>query len=672
MKFTTYDPTTRSQHAEAGEDRSSNRSAAPTIGDVIATRFHRRDILRGALGFTAITATVGPMALAAGGTRARAQDAPAGNFVFEEIAATVTEDHEVAPGYDADVLLRWGDPLFPDAPAFDPANQSAAAQERQFGYNNDFVGFIPHPDAPDDANRGVLVVNHEYTNEELMFPGLGRQDTDAAFSAMTKELVDVEMAAHGGTVVEIARGDDGKWTPVIDSPLNRRITASTPMAISGPAAGHDKMKTSADAGGAEVLGTINNCAGGVTPWGTWLMAEENFNGYFWGTDDQSLGEGLEDDPNKVIWERYGIPGRWYAWGQHYDRFDVSKEPNEPNRFGWMVEVDPSDPSSAPIKRTALGRFKHEGADVQLNKDGRVVVFMGDDQRFDYVYRFVSDEVFDPANPDRDVLDKGTLSVAHFGEDGKMHWRKLVHGEGPLTAENGFADQGDVLIQTRRAADFLEATPMDRPEDVEVNPQKGTVYVMLTNNTRRKPGDENPANPRAENAFGHIVEIIAPDMDLAADEMGWEILVKCGDPSIAEVGATFSTATTENGWFGMPDNCAVDPSGRLWISTDGNSGKDTGRSDGLWSMETEGDMRATSRHFFRCPAGAELCGPYFTPDSETLFLAIQHPGDDGEDWPEFGRVSTFEDPSTRWPDFEPGMPPRPSVMVVTKQGGGTIG
>ncbi|CTQ50526.1 PhoX family protein [Jannaschia donghaensis] len=669
MKFTVHNPTTRSQHAEAREDRSDNRSGVPTIGDVIAARMGRRDMLKGVLGFTAISATVGPMALAARGARAQGS---AGSFAFEEITAKVTEGHEVAPGYDADILLRWGDPLFPDSPPFDPMNQSAAAQARQFGYNNDFVGFVPHPDAPEDADRGVLVVNHEYTNEELMFPGLGRQDEDAVgFAGMTKDLIDVEMAAHGGTVVEIARSPDGKWSAVIDSPLNRRITAKTPIAISGPAAGHDKLKTSDDPTGREVLGTINNCAGGITPWNTWLMAEENFNGYFWSADDQSQGEGLEDDPAKVAFERYGIPGRWYAWGQHYDRFDVAKEPNEPNRFGWMVEVDPANPNAAPVKRTALGRFKHEGAHSVLNPDGRVVVFMGDDQRFDYVYRFVSDAAWDPSSPDRDILDKGTLSVARFEANGTVHWMPLTFGTGPLTPENDFADQGDVMVQTRRAADFLEATPMDRPEDVEPNPERGTVYVMLTNNTRRKPGEENAANPRPENVFGHIIEITAPDMDFAADTMTWEILVKCGDPKIAEVGATFSTATTEDGWFGMPDNCAVDPDGRLWISTDGNSGVDTGRSDGLWSLETEGDMRATSKHFFRCPAGAELCGPYFTPDGETLFLAIQHPGDGGEDWPEFGRVSTFDDPSTRWPDFQPGMPPRPAVMTVTKRDGGRI-
>ena len=670
MKFTTYDPTTRSQHAEASEDHSTNRSTAPTIGDVIATRFGRRDVLRGALGFTAIAATVGPMALAA--RDARAKGAAAGAFDFEEVAATVTEDHAVAPGYDARVLLRWGDPLFADSPAFDPAGQTAAAQARQFGYNNDFVGFLPHPGAPDDPDRGLLVVNHEYTNEELMFPGLGRQDRGVGFAGMTKALVDIEMAAHGGTVVEISRDGEGQWSPVVGARLNRRITATTPMTVSGPAAGHERLRTAADPTGRAVLGTINNCAGGITPWGTWLMAEENFNGYFTGSNDRSLGEGLEDDPNRALWERYGIPGGWYDWGRHYDRFDVTKEPNEPNRFGWMVEVDPTDPASTPVKRTALGRFKHEGADIQLNRDGRVVVFMGDDQRFDYIYRFVSDAVLDPADPDRDVLDKGTLSVARFDADGTAHWLPLRFGEGPLTEANGFTDQGDLLVQTRRAADFLEATPMDRPEDVEVNPERGTVYAMLTNNTRRKPGDENAANPRAENAFGHIVEITAPDRDLAADEMTWEILVRCGDPSIAEVGATFSSATTEDGWFANPDNCAIDPAGRLWVSTDGNSGTKTGRSDGLWSMETEGEARGTARHFFRCPAGAELCGPTFTPDAETLFLAVQHPGDDGEDWPAFGRVSTFDDPSTRWPDFEDGTPPRPSVVAVTRKGGGRIG
>ena len=658
MKFTIFDPLNRSQRFDAADDDGVNSSKAPTIGDVIAARMGRRDLMKGALGFTAIAATVSPMALAA--SRAYAQT-EGSSFDFTEIEAGVSEDMVVAEGYDAEVLIRWGDPVLPGAPEFDVDNQTAEAQNQQFGYNSDFIGTVPHPEAPDDPDRLLLVNHHEYTNEELMFPGLGIQD-DAEFAKMTQELVDIEKAAHGGSVIEIRRGEDGKWSVVRESTYNRRITAETPMKISGPAAGHARMQTNADPSGTEARGTFNNCAGGITPWGTWLMAEENFNGYFWSDQQEPPATETSDDPATILNARYGVPGKWYAWGKFDDRFNIDKEPNEPNRHGWIVEVNPADPNSTPVKRTALGRVKHEGAMPAVNGDGRVALFMGDDERFDYVYRFVTEAAYDEANPDPDILDRGTLSVARFDEDGSVTWLPLIHGEGPLTAENGFADQGDVLVQTRRAADFLEATPMDRPEDVEPNEQTGRIYVMLTNNTRRKPGDENAANPRAENAFGHIIEITAPEGDFAADTMSWEILVKCGDPSVEAVGATFSPATSENGWFGMPDNCAIDAAGRLWISTDGNSAEDTGRADGLWAMETDGEMRGTSKHFFRVPVGAEMCGPWFVNDDQTLFLAVQHPGDG----------STFEDPSTRWPDFADGMPPRPAVIVIQKQGGGRIG
>ena len=663
---------TRSVALERGEGPPSNQSSNPTLGDLIAKRFSRRDIMKGALAATAISATVSPMALLAA-DKARAQGAA--KFNFTEIAAGVDDKHHVAEGYDADILIRWGDPMFPDSPEFDPMNQSADAQARQFGYNNDFLGLIPVPGAENDPNRILLVANHEYTSEELMFPGLGQQDVeDVGFKGMTAELVAIEMMAHGGSVVEVARGADGKWSVVRDSPYNRRITAETEMELTGPAAGSEGLKTSADPTGTRVLGMLNNCAGGVTPWGTWVSGEENIHGYFLGETAGETENEEKDVPANIGYERYGVPGGSYAWGRFHDRFNVNKEPNEPNRFGWIVEIDPHDANSTPKKRTALGRMKHEGAAGVINKDGRYVVYTGDDERFDYVYKFVTAGTVNPNDraANMDLLDEGTLYVARFGEDGKLTWLPLVHGQGPLTAENGFRDQADVLIYARRAGDFLEATKMDRPEDIEANPATGKVYVMLTNNTRRKPEEVDAANPRPENAFGHIIEMTAPDMDHAATEFTWEILVRCGDPTVAEVGATFNPATSENGWFGMPDNCVVDADGRLWISTDGNSGKATGRSDGLWSMETEGAERATSKHFFRCPAGAEMCGPIFTPDVTALFLAVQHPGEDGENWPEFGRASTYEDPSTRWPDFQDGMPPRPAVVVITKQGGGKIG
>jgi uncharacterized protein len=265
-----------------------------------------------------------------------------------------------------------------------------------------------------------------------------------------------------------------------------------------------------------------------------------------------------------------------------------------------------------------------------------------------------------------LLDEGILYVAKYNPDGKGTWLPVVHGQGPLTEANGFTSQADVLIEPRRAADLLGATKMDRPEDIEANPQTNRVYVMLTNNTRRKDDQVDAANPRANNAFGHIVEMMPDGGDHASTAFTWEVLVKCGDPSVASVGATFSSETTRNGWFGMPDNCAIDSQGRLWISTDGNNAKATGRADGLWAMETEGEMRGTSKHFFRVPVGAEMCGPFFTPDDETLFLAVQHPGEAEE-----GAPVSFDNPITRWPDFKDGMPPRPSLLVVTKQGGGKI-
>ncbi|RNJ44365.1 dTDP-glucose 4,6-dehydratase [Mesorhizobium erdmanii] len=654
----------RTSLLEENDSPAINPTDNRTMGDIIAARFSRRGFLKGSLAVSAIAATVGPLAMIAADD-ARAAEGSA--FKFDELEAGIDDKHHVAPGYDADVLLRWGDPLFADSPEFDPTKQSAEAQARQFGYNNDYVGYIA---IDGSAEHGLLVVNHEYTNPHLMFPGIvsivekdGKKKAEVA--PLSKEQVDVEMAAHGGTIVEI-RKEGGKWQVVRDGKRNRRITSTTEMALSGPVAGHDRVKTNADPSGTKVFGTFNNCAGGVTPWGTYVMAEENIHGYFSG----ELPEGHKEAAN---YKRLGIPEGAYEWGAHYDRFNLAKEPNEPNRFGWIVEVDVNDPNSTPRKRTAMGRFKHEGAESIVAKDGRVVFYLGDDERFDYVYKFVTKGAFNANDhaANKDLLDEGTLHVAKFAEDGTVDWLPIVFGQGPLTAENGFGSQADVLIETRRAADLLGATKMDRPEDIQPNGVNGKVYVMLTNNSKRKADQVDAANPRAENAFGHIIEITETNGDFTATKGKWEVLLKCGDPAVADVGATFSTATTANGWFGMPDNCAVDSAGRLWVATDGQGPKATGRTDGLWAVDTEGAARATSKLFFRVPIGAEMCGPLFAPDDQTAFVAVQHPGDGGEDWEGFGRPSYYEDLSTRWPDFKPEMPVRPSVVAITRQGGGKI-
>ena len=642
-------------------DHSENQTSNPrvargtaTLSDVIEARLSRRGFIGG------IAALGG---LAAAGCATNKSDlpeevqveplVPESAFNFEEIARGMDETHHVPAGYNADVVLRWGDALFKDSQAFDPMSQTEAAQLRQFGYNNDYIGFVPLGAGPDGRARGLLCVNHEYTTTTLMLPGVA-----AGYpTSMTAELCLTEMAAHGGTVVEIVETEDG-WKPVVGSNFNRRITAHrTPMEITGPAAGSPRLVTTEDPKGLMVAGTMNNCAGGITPWGTWLMAEENFNGNF-------RGELPKDHPEATNHARYSVPGGWYQWGRHFDRFDVSKEPNEPNRFGWVVEVDPMDPTSTPKKRTALGRFKHEGAESVIAPDGRLVIYMGDDQRFDYVYKFVSMARVDLENPtaNKDLLDDGTLYVARFDEDGGVTWMPLTHGEGPLTAENGFESQADVLIETRRAADLLGATPMDRPEDVEPDVRTGKVWVMLTNNNKRKEDQVDAANPRADNQFGHIIEITEPDGDFTSTKSRWDILVRCGDPANPAFGATWNPLTSPNGWFGSPDNCAIDPSGRLWVATDGNKG--TGAADGVWAMETTGERRGTGRAFFRAPVGAEVCGPKFAPDGRTLFLAVQHPGDGGD--------ATFEAPKTRWPDFSPDAPPRPSVVAIRKKDGGVVG
>jgi len=618
---------------------------APAIGDLIATRLSRRRFIAGM--------AAGAGMLIAGcahssGSRATTPFTVTSSFAFPEIERGLDPDHHLPDGYIADIVLRWGDHLFDaNAPAFDPYAQTEASQLERFGYNNDYIGFIP---LEEDGSRGLLCVNHEYTTTRLMFPGIA----DGFPESITAEHTRVEMAAHGGTVVEVEKSDAG-WKPLIGSRFNRRITPhKTPMQVTGPASGHDRLKTSADPTGTLVAGTLNNCAGGITPWGTWLMAEENFNLYF-------LGNLPDDHPEAASHKRYGLKDTIAAWGVFDDRFNVEKEPNEPNRFGWVVEVDPRDPTSTPKKRTALGRFKHEGAENVIAPDGRIVVYMGDDQRFDYVYKFVTENAYQADNPDPDLLDEGTLYVARFGVDGYVDWLPLTFGEGPLTQENGFESQADVLIETRRAADLLGATPMDRPEDVQPSQQSGHAWVMLTNNSQRQTDEVNAANPRAKNMNGHIIEIVEPEGDFAATRSRWEILVQCGDPADRSEGAMWHAATSEHGWFGSPDNAAVDPEGRLWVATDGNPY--TGRADGIWAMETDGSLRGTGKAFFRAPAGAEVCGPQFTPEGKTLFLSVQHPGD--------GRSATFEKPTTRWPDFNARMPPRPSVLAIRKLDGDKV-
>ena len=633
---------------------SDRSQSTQNIRTIIAERVSRRGFLLGTgAGMSAVAASGFVGSLFSGAAHAQAAQS---SLTFTELKRIFDQTHHVADGYKAEIVAAWGDAMQAGQAAFDPASMTADDLATRFGYNCDFIAFMPLPKGSQTSDHGLLCVNNEYVSPNVMFPGV---TWDNMPDALTDANVAVTNASVGHSVVEIKR-TNGAWAVVQDSPMNRRITMDTEIAISGPLAGHPSMQTSYDPTGRLARGTHYNCAGGVTPWGTVLSGEE-------GAYD-TFGGDVTAHPQAAVLERYGYDGSDYYGRARLDpRFDLAKEPNEPNHFDWVLEIDPYDPAAVPVKRTALGRFHHEGATVWLNKDGRVVVYSGDDDSFEYVYRFVSAGTFDPANPasGKDLLDSGTLSVARFNADGMMDWLPLVHGQGPLTAENGFADQAEVLLKTRLAADALGATPMDRPEGVQANPITGRVYAMMTKNKKISADKLNPVNTRPENLYGHIVELIPPggmglDADHTVDSMQWDLFVLCGDPKVAEQGARFHEATSDSGWFVNPDNVAFDPKGRMFVATDGAN--DFGIADGIYGVDTEGPARGLPKLLFAAPIGAECAGPCFTPDGTTLFVSVQHPAEDSE---------SLETVSTLWPDFKEGGLPRPAVVAIQRADGGEV-
>ncbi len=569
-------------------------------------------------------------------------------LTFAPISLNGDDKITVPPGYKSEILIRWGDPMFTDAgTGFEFGTQTAAQQERQFGYNCDWIGFIPLT-----ASRALLCANHEYTNPELMFPNYSAD-------APTKEQVDYELAAHGFSVLHIERHATRGWRYTMGAWANRRITAKSNTRLTGPAAGHALVKTSEDPSGFNVTGMLNNCSAGLTPWGTVLTCEENFNQYFANND-------LNPDPKKkAVHSRYGLTAKASErkWERFYNRFDIAQEPNEPFRYGWVVEIDPHDPASLPRKRTALGRVKHEAATTVLANDGRAVVYMGDDERFDYMYKFVSSGKADLTNREAnvDLLDSGTLYVAKFNDNGTGAWIPLVWGSNGLTAGNGFASQAEVCIKTRLAGDHVGATKMDRPEDIQTNPVNGKVYAVMTNNTQRgtegKAGVDGP-NPRAANKHGHIIEITPSGNDHASTAFTWDLFLVCGDPAV-DKGTYFGGYNPSLvSPISSPDNITFDNTGNLWISTDGQISTFK-KNDGVYVVPVDGPERGFVRQFFSGVPGGETSSLILSDTDDTLFVSIQHPGEG----------STLDNLTSHFPD---GKEPRPSVVFVMKEGGGTIG
>jgi len=655
-----------------------NTTTNEYVGDVIAGALSRRSMMRAAAVVTVASAAGGAV-VGAGAPEAAAQTAEgatpasynkggkgARGLRFTPVAPNAADTVTIPEGYAQNVVIRWGEPILRGAPAFDPDKQSAKAQAGQFGYNCDYLGLLP---LRSERGRQVLVANHEYTDEILMFKGYDDANP-------TREQVEIAWAAHGLSVVVVEEErKSGKLTPVSRHPLNRRVTATTEFKVTGPAAGSDLLKTSADPTGTKVLGTLNNCAGGETPWGTTLHGEENFNQYF-------------ANSSRATDKRYGVgtAASERKWELFDKRFDVAKEPNEVHRFGYVVELDPYDPDSTPRKRTALGRFKHEGATVRLTHDGRPVVYSGDDERFDYFYKFVGTKRMAHGHSRRarehnlTLLDEGTLYVAKLtgdspaieidgtgklpkdGEfDGSGTWIPLATAtaKGAVSHVEGMTAE-EVFVFTRLAGDKVGATKMDRPEDIEPNPHTGKVYVALTNNTNRGVGTNakaDEANPRNANKHGHVLELTERWNRPESTKFAWSLFLVAGDPKDP---ATYFAGFPKDkvSPISCPDNVAFDRYGNLWISTDGAQ---LGYHDGLFGVATRGDRRGELKQFLTMPKGAETCGPIV--QERRVLVAVQHPGEiDG---------ATVEKPASTWPDG-PGTYVRPSVVAVYRKDGRDIG
>lgn len=564
---------------------------------------------------------------------------------FKQIAPSTSDSVIVPEGYEAKKLISWGDALFSKATPFDESktiNKVAIANANLvFGDNTDGMAWFDL-----DEDRAILAVNNEYMNPEIMFNHHGKN--------MSLDDVKYEQNSVGVSIFEIARNSDGDYSVVLDSPYNRRITANTKMEIQGPARANKLMKTKADKSGSEVYGTMNNCASGKTPWGTYLTCEENFDDFFGSSD-----ENYAFNPAQ---KRYGlsVKGENYEWKLD-ERFDIAKNENEPNRFGWIVEIDPYNPNSTPIKRTALGRFKHENAEVVIAKNGEIVVYMGDDEVNEFMYKFVSKAKYNPNKPNKDILNEGTLYVAKLKDTddfkGVGEWVALEYGKNGLDSKNGFHNQGDVLINARLAASIVGATPMDRPEWIAADPDGKYLYVTLTNNTKRTEVSES--NPRANNIYGHILRW-SPKGDNHADSgFKWDIFLLAGNPLKYpnDLRKGTSNINVEN-MFNSPDGLKFDKFGRLWIQTDGKySNKGDYEGMGNNQMLCANPITGEVRRFLTGPIACEITGIAFNEDYTTMFVGIQHPGENlaSSHYPNGGNST-----------------PRSTIVQIRKKDGGVIG
>ncbi len=683
---------------------------SPHFRTVLVQRLARRDLLRGGAAAAAV-ALSGCSNVWSG----LAQETSGKRFplTFDSIPATTADQVTVPAGYRARTLIRFADPLFAgDDPAADPRGLTGDQQMRRFGANNDMIALFPlrwsYPWPADLGAGAILAVNHEYFDAAIQLgpDALDLQKLSAARPAL--------YASMGVTIARLSYDAPTQaWSVVREeaspSAVNRRITPFSDVEFDGPARHHPWIVSAASAhrtaagsgeGAGVPCGTLANCAGGRTPWGTYLTSEENFQNYFFTRtqlDAAQVDPRLLQDAESFQYDR--ITANPAPAG--LDVNDLAGNPAGPAAYGWVVEIDPYDPAWRPKKRTALGRRKGECATTTLTHDGRVAVYSGDDQLSEHIYKFVSTRRFDPGDrvSNRDLLSEGVLYAARFEADGAGRWVRL-----DLDAANAeirdpalrFADEADLLVRARFAARLLGATPMDRPEDVEVEQGgdfRGTGVVLVSCTQGVKPTPSSPGNPRrmgpgdtqAANLTGHILKLLEDGGDHAAETFRWEVFVLAGDPDeAAPIAATkrygpVNVSTLVNGAatfsgarFVCPDNLALDGAGNVFIATDGSDEVFADCNDQILACAVDGGVSKVVRRFLVGPVGAEICGPFLTPDRTTFFCSIQHPGEADATGLRFGAAigkDARARPASVFPD---GGWPRSAVVYVTREDGGVIG
>lgn len=705
--------------------------ANPDFSRILDARLSRRSLLKGSLA-TAAASYVG----AGGLLLSPVGDAQAAmrklKLNFHAVPKGLDDAVRVPRGYSYSLLLATGDPIAENIPAYaNDGSDDAASFARRAGDHHDgmqYFGLGRHGQWDRHAaSRGLLCVNHESVTAAFLHP-TGQTIVDGR--RMLEAEVMKEMLAHGVSVVEVVR-EGRRWKVQQDSRFNRRITSFTDMEISGPASRSPLLVTKYSQTGTRTRGTLANCANGHTPWGTYLTCEENWAGFF--------RRAASDDAKRsakelAAFQRYGVAGKGkHLWASvlpdtadnRYGRWDAGIRGSSAdgsddyrhaaNTYGWVVEIDPFDPDSTPKKRTALGRFAHEGAWPGPVVPGQPLVwYMGCDARGEYIYKYVSKAAWDPADANGGMaagdkyLDEGRLYVARFNADGSGDWLALELGENGITGDNaayGFAHQAEVLIHARLAADAAGATKMDRPEWGAVHPRNGEVYMTLTHNPDRDIEQVDAANPRSYtdaragkqgkgNVNGHIIRWAEQDGRADATRFRWDVFLFAARESADMDNVNLSALSADND-FSSPDGLWFSQSGLLWIETDDSAYTDTSNCMLLAAIPGkvgDGERRevvnrsggnenrvtthagapateSTLRRFLVGPVDCEITGLAESPDGRALFVNIQHPGETttGKDF-DMARPATYR---SHWPGG--GMArPRSATIVITRDDGGPVG